>query len=41
MSSIYVYAWWSGLCIEWAENKINKIDFILFFYFQQKILLVY
>ena len=26
MSSIYVYAWWSGLCIEWAENKINKID---------------
>ena len=26
MSSIYVYAWGSGLCIEWAENKINKID---------------
>ena len=21
----YVYSWWSGHCIEWAENKINKI----------------
>ena len=21
----YVYSWWSGHCVEWAENKINKI----------------
>lgn len=21
----YVYSWWSGHCIEWAENKISKI----------------